>query len=43
MGLEVLTNFSTRGVIAAVHDSGIDLDLLDAVIAVKVADDEPME
>jgi hypothetical protein len=43
MGLEVLTNFSTRGVIAAVHDSGIDLDLLDAVIAVKVADDDPME
>ena len=43
MALEVLTNFSTRGVMAAVHNSGVDFDLLDAVIAVKLADDEPME
>jgi len=43
MGLDILTNYSTRGVIAAVGGSLVDLQMLDIAKTLKEADGEPME
>ena len=43
MGLDILTNFSTHSVVMAVQHSVANIDMLDAIIAVKEADYDPME
>jgi len=43
MGLDILTNSSTRGFVQAVANSAVDLGMLDLAKALKMADGEPME
>ena len=43
MGLDILTNSSTRGVVQAMQTSGFDMEMLGIAKAIKAADGEPME
>lgn len=43
MALNVLTNNSTRGLVAGVQGSAVDLQVLDIVKTLKAADNEPLD